>query len=70
MVRKAKDLTKKKIPWHHNALFPGCVFNKTKDKWIVMLEDPTTGKVLENITNYKPNSDLKLIEPLFYAQKK
>ena len=70
MVGRAKELIEKKIPWHHHALFPSCIFNKTKNKWVVMLEDPETGEVLENVTDGKPDSDLQLIEPLFYHQKK
>jgi len=34
-----------------------------------MLEDPETKEVLESVTDYKPDADLQLIEPLFYKQK-
>lgn len=69
IAERAKELTAKEISWHHHALFPDCVFNKSKGKWVVMLEDPETGKVLESITAEKPDADLQLIEPLFYHQK-
>ena len=69
MAKRAKELTEKGIPWHHHALFPDCVFNKAKGRWVVMLEDPETKEVLENVTDYKPDADLQLIEPLFYKQK-
>ena len=69
MVKRAKELIDEKIPWHHHALFPGCIFNKEKNKWVVMIEDPETREIMENITQGQPNSDLHLIEPLFYHQK-
>lgn len=70
MVKRAEELTKKHIPWHHHALFPECIFNKSKGKWVVMLEDPETKKIVESVTDYKPEEDLQLIEPLFYKQRK
>lgn len=70
IATRAKQLTKKSIPWHHHALFPDCVYNKSVGNWVVMLEDSVTGKVLESISKEKPDADLQLIEPLFYHQKK
>lgn len=70
MEIRAKGLIKKGILWHHHALFPDCIFNKSKGKWIVMLEDLETREVMESVTDNKPDSDLQVIEPLFYHQKK
>lgn len=70
MEIRAKELIDKKIPWHHHALFPDCMFNDQRGKWKIILEDPETKEVLESITNTKPEADLKIIEPLFYHQNK
>lgn len=69
MASRASELIKKGISWHHHALFPDCVFNDQKGKWKIILEDPETKEVLESVTDTKPERDLKVIEPLFYAQK-
>jgi hypothetical protein len=70
MEKRAKELIEKGIIWHHHALFPDCIYNKSKGKWVLMLEDPETNKVLESKTDDKPEADLKIIEPLFYHQHK
>jgi hypothetical protein len=67
---RAKELIEKGIRWHHHALFPDCVFNDKNGKWKIILEDPETREVLESVTDYKPEEDLKIIEPLFYHQDK
>src|SRR3990172_2016508 len=69
MAKRAGELTERGIPWHHHALFPDCIFNKSGGYWVLMLEDPETKEVLESVTDYKPDADLQLIEPLFYKQK-
>jgi hypothetical protein len=70
MEKRANELINKGVNWHHHALFPNCTFNKNKGKWVLMLEDPETKQVIENVTDYKPEADLQVIEPLFYHQKK
>lgn len=70
ILQKAKQLNSQGKFWHHHMLFPACKFNPHPGKFTIMFEDQETGEVIESVTNQEPKSDLKLIETLFYAQKK
>lgn len=70
IVKRAKELIDKGQYWHHHMLFPDCIFNKHKGKWTIIFEDQENNEVLESVTDHEPKEDLKLIEPLFYKQKK
>lgn len=69
IVERAKVLHEQNIAWHHHVLFPGCIFNKRSPSFVLTLEDPITGSVMESVTEYEPKGDLQYMEPLFYAQK-
>lgn len=70
ILKKAKELNSQGIFWHHHMIFPDCTFNKHNGKWVIILEDQESGKILESVTETEPKEDLKLIETLFYQQTK
>lgn len=70
ILKKAKELNSQGIFWHHHMIFPDCVFNKHKGKWVLILEDQESGEILGSVTETEPKEDLKLIETLFYQQDK
>lgn len=70
IIQRAKQLNQQGIAWHHHMLFPGCKYNKHKDKWVIIFEDKLTGEILESVSDTEPKNDLKYIETLFYQQKK
>jgi hypothetical protein len=70
LLKRAKELTKKGVFWHHHMLFPGCRYNKHGDKWVIVFEDVERGEIIESVTDNEPKSDLQHIEGLFYSQKK
>ncbi len=68
ILERARTLNKISEEWEHHLLFPNCIFNRSKGKWVTVFEDKE--EVVESITSYEPISDLKKIERLYYAQKK
>lgn len=70
ILKKAKELAKQKIEWHHHHLHPNCIFNDYKGKHCIILEDPKTQKVLIALYTQKPMEDLVKIEKLFYRDVK
>lgn len=68
ILEKATQCNRRGIIWHHHLLFPKCIFNNHKKKWINVFE--FNGEKIESITDYEPIEDLGEIEKLFYAQKK
>lgn len=66
IASRAKDLNGKGIAWHHHAFSPKCRFNDS-GRWMIMFEDPETGKKIRSVTAAEPKDDLKQIEELFYA---
>jgi hypothetical protein len=70
IVKRAGELTKKGVFWHHHMLFPGCKFNAKPDKWVIVFEDAEKSEIIENVSDAEPKSDLQYIEGLFYSQKK
>ena len=68
IVKKARELNEKKIPWHHHFLFPECVFNTEKPLWKIIFE--SKGEFLETSFTKDPKDDLGRIELLFYAQNR
>ena len=67
IIRRAMELNKKKIQWHHHLLFPDCIFNHHK-KWNIVFEDPENGKKTETFYDSEPKDDLLEIEKLIYSQ--
>lgn len=69
IVDRAQELNQKKIKWHHHVTSPGCQYHKGGEDFILIFEDPITGKSLESYSEEEPINDLKQIEPLFYSQR-
>ncbi len=70
LLKRAKELIKKEVFWHHHMLFPKCKYNKHGDKWVIVFEDTEKGEIIESISEDEPKGDLQHIEALFYSQKK
>jgi len=70
LLNRAKELIKIGKFWHHHMLFPGCRYNKHKDRWVIVFEDKEKNEIIESISFNEPKSDLQHIEKLFYSQKK
>ena len=70
MLEKARKLNEKDIHWHHHMLFPNCIFNKYKGKYCIIFEDSEENKVIESVTADEPTNHLRVIEILYYNQKK
>ncbi len=70
ILQKAKELNERNIPWHHHMLFPDCIFNKHKEKWCIVFEDPEEDKTIEFVSDREPKEVLRKIEILYYKQKK
>ena len=68
MLKKAEELNRKGIHWHHHLLFPNCVFNRHNGKWCLIMEDRESGATIESLSKAEPKEKLKKIESLFYAQ--
>ncbi len=69
ILKRAKELNSRGVPWHHHLLFPECKLNSSPGQWNLIFEDPETGQVLNSLYRDEPISDLKEVEALFYAQK-
>ena len=69
IIERADELTTAKNAWHHHVLFPDCRLNKHPGKWCILLEDPSTGELLEALYAKNPTEDLQLLETAFYSQK-
>ncbi|MDO8657116.1 MAG: hypothetical protein Q7K55_00110 [Candidatus Levybacteria bacterium] len=69
ILNKAKELNSRGIFWHHHMLFPDCIYNTSKGKWKIILEDKEANEVLESLSDNEPKSDLQQMELLFYQQK-
>jgi hypothetical protein len=68
LLKRAEDLNKKEIFWHHHMLFPHCIFNKNKGKWNIIFEDTEYDVIIESVSDDEPKDDLKHIEEKFYNQ--
>ena len=69
ILKKARGMNRKNIPWHHHMLFPDCIFNKHKGKWNIVFEDKENNKIIESVSREEPVDDLRGIEVLYYKQK-
>lgn len=69
MARRAEELNKRGVHWHHHMFFPDCIYNRHKGSWCIVFEDPETGKMLEHVSKDEPKEALRRIEVLYYAQK-
>ncbi len=70
ILKRGKELSKRRIKWHHHLLFPHCMFNKKWGKWIIAFEDPLENKLTELVYQHFPESDLRKVEKLFYSQRR
>lgn len=70
MIQVAKEMNAAGVEWHHHVLYPGCRFNKNAPQFTLIVEDPRSGEAIESVSVDEPTSDLRHIEPLFYAQQK
>ena len=70
ILERAKELNQKNIKWHHHMLFPDCIFNKHQGKYCIVFEDPENKNVLEFVSKKEPLNELRMIEILYYQQKK
>ena len=69
ILKQAKQLSEKRVKWHHHLLFPHCVFNKKWGKWILAFENPLDNKLTELVYAHFPEKDLRKVENAFYGQK-
>ncbi|MBE20809.1 MAG: hypothetical protein CL481_01240 [Acidobacteria bacterium] len=68
MMRRARDLMKRGVHWHHHILFPECVFNPHPGSWTIVFEDPGNDETLQSVTPDKPTKDIQITETLFFSQ--
>ena len=66
-MKKAEEMTSRKIEWHRHHLPPNCMFNERKGKHCIILEEPESQKILIALYDQKPMGDLTKIERLAYA---
>jgi hypothetical protein len=69
MINRAKELSIQGKHWHHHMLFPSCIYNKHKDKYSILFEDPETKEMMEYLSNDNPVEELNEMEILYYNQK-
>jgi hypothetical protein len=67
---RARNLSARRIPWHHHMLFPDCTLNPNPGMWNLLFEDPETGEQLNALYHDEPVHDLREVEALFNAQQK
>ena len=70
ILERGRELMEANVYWHHHMLFPDCIYNRHQDKWTIVFEDMEAGEIIESVTKDEPKGDLKLIETLFYSQKR
>ena len=70
ILKRANELSRKGVFWHHHMLFPDCIFNKDREKWAIIFEDPEKNMIIKSVSDKEPKSDLQHIEALFYKQKR
>lgn len=70
MLERARELNEKGEFWHHHMLFPDCIFNQDKPKWVILFEDTDEEEIIKSVSDAEPKSDLNLLEVLFYKQLK
>ncbi len=68
IVKKAVEMTRKNITWHHHYMPPGCHFSKS-DKHQLILENEQTNEIWVARTEEKPLDDLKKLENLYFRKK-
>ena len=69
IINKAKDMNRKNKGWHHHILFPGCVFNKHGNKYVLNFEDTENDQIIESVSNEIDDKALNQIEKEFYKQR-
>jgi hypothetical protein len=69
ILKSARELNGREIPWHHHMLPPACIFNSHKGQWNIFFEDKKDDKVVEALYDGEPVDDIRQIEVLFFAQE-
>jgi len=68
ILRRAAELNRRGVRWHHHMLFPDCVLNRHPGRWNLVFEDPETGQDVEVLYDEEPVADLRRIEVAYYGQ--
>lgn len=66
---RANELNREGIEWHHHLISSDCNFSSNESNYTLVFEDPENG-VIEQKSEHEPIDDLKILEPLFYSQKR
>ncbi len=69
IVDLAKRFNEACVPWHNHFLAVKCIYNKSQT-FQVIIEDEQSGKVYFSNFKKQPTETLKLLEELFFWQKK
>ncbi|NLF13753.1 MAG: hypothetical protein GX597_18380 [Anaerolineaceae bacterium] len=68
ILRRAAELARRGVRWHHHMLFPDCVLNRHPGRWNLVFEDPETGQDIEVLYDEEPVADLRRIEVAYFEQ--
>ena len=76
ILRRAGELRRRGIRWHHHMLFPDCTLNRHPGRWTLVFEDPETGREaragrrasIEVVYDEEPVADLRRIEVAYFEQ--
>ena len=69
ILQKSASLNNRKVLWHHHILFPDCLYNEHKGKWVILFENVAENEIMEAVYDTKPEDDLRRIEVLFFEQE-
>jgi ribosomal protein L24 len=69
IVKKAAEMTRNNVSWHHHHLPPHCHFSKESSKYQLILENEETKEIWVAKTDEKPLDDLKKLEDLYFRKK-
>ena len=68
ILRRAAELRRRGVRWHHHMLFPDCLLNRHPGRWNLVFEDPETGEVGEVLYGEEPVADLRRVEVAYFGQ--
>ncbi|NYZ76194.1 hypothetical protein H0N98_03000 [Candidatus Micrarchaeota archaeon] len=69
IVRRAVEMARESIPWHHHYMPPGCHFSRESKMHQLILENEITQEIWVAKTDEKPLDELKKLEDLFFRKK-
>ncbi len=69
LIERAEELNSNNNRWHFHVLMKKCAFNKSKEKFSVVLENEESGDSFVTDLDEKPVKHVEKLENMFYGRK-